>query len=655
MVSRVSGLFLVLSIALFTAFLSSQESPTSFAWMAEDDSVGWSCWSIGVTDPCQLGFNRVDFLDRDYGWALGRGGRAWSWNGSVWQEANIPNMPIDLTLVALSVVSETDVWVAGGRLNTSTYTHDTVFFHWNGYAWQEIVVPPSEDIGLIRNVAMTSGDFGLAVGRQGILRWDGAEWTKLYDNPANAVDLLTADEGWIVGPDMLLLHWNGISLTTHDYPFGAFGTLNDVHVLASDEVWIISGARDIGRWNGKSWLITPAPPEAGVPRVINMASSNDGWIAVADTVAGSSWGQLWRWNGDQWTVANEYIPPLFQYRSLTDIYMFDETAGWLVGSPGLILYWDGQSWNTVDGEPLPQWRPETTFHAIDAISPTAVWAVGYAPLHEATIVRWDGQQWTPQPVSVSNPIYIRNLLRNLAMFSETKGWAVGVGGIVLQWDGSVWQDVETLNSHGDLYAIDIVDEDQFWVVGIDNSYPGGGLIWQWSGGSWQSFDSGVSATLRDVSMLNAGEGWAVGDNGTILHWDGNDWSTVINPITARLNAVFALASDNVWVAGVDAMYNGVIAHWDGNEWQQVALQEGVERLNDIYFLTPDNGLAVGDSAILRWNGMTWQKELSQATPESYAGILVGPNEGWAVGRRFMSRGLTPPGAKYTLYLPLVSR
>jgi hypothetical protein len=652
MISRVSGrLFVGLLILLFSMFIYSQRTDASFAPLTEDDTVVWDCWNIGVTDPCQHGFRKVDFLHPNYGWAVGNSGSAWHWNGSLWQEANTPT---DLSLIALAVVSETEVWAASGRLNNFTY--DSTFFQWDGSDWQEFIIPPSENIGLVRDIAMTSTDFGLAVGSQGILQWNGATWTRISTSPANAVDLLSADEGWVVGPNMLLLHWDGDSLTSRDYPFLNPSPLNDVHILASDEVWIISESRDIGRWDGEEWFITPAPPTPGAPRVINMASSNDGWILTADTAVGNLWGQLWRWNGEVWSVANEHMPPSLLNLQMSGIYMLDESAGWLIGPRGLILYWDGDNWDTFDGQALPAWRPETTFTGLDALSSTAIWAVGYAINLGSTIIHWNGEQWNPQPID--NPIAGSNLIRDLAMVSETKGWAVGVSGIVLQWNGSAWQDLESPGSHGNLYAVDVVNDEQFWAVGQDVSYPGGGLVWQWDGEGWHSFESGVSATLRDISMLNANEGWAVGSSGAILHWDGADWNTVTHPITATLNAVFALSSDNVWVAGgiiTPFIDQGVIAHWDGAEWQQVVLPENAKRLHDIHFLSPDNGLAVGDSVILRWDGVTWQEEISEAVSQSYAGILVGPDEGWILGQRFLARGQALLNPEFKLYLPLISR
>lgn len=41
--------------------------------------------------------------------------------------------------------------------------------------------------------------------------------------------------------------------------------------------------------------------------------------------------------------------------------------------------------------------------------------------------------------------------------------------------------------------------------------------------------SPTKAGLSSVFMLNANDGWAVGEGGGIIHWNGTDWNNVTSP------------------------------------------------------------------------------------------------------------------------------
>jgi photosystem II stability/assembly factor-like uncharacterized protein len=110
-----------------------------------------------------------------------------------------------------------------------------------------------------------------------------------------------------------------------------------------------------------------------------------------------------------------------------------------------------------------------------------------------------------------------NHLYGMGFASPDDGWAVGSGGAILHWNGSVWQTANSPTTQR-LLGFTIVSATDAWAVG-DN-----GTTVHWDGSAWSVVTSPTSASLFGVSMLSSGDGWAVGSGGAILHWNGSGWS-----------------------------------------------------------------------------------------------------------------------------------
>jgi hypothetical protein len=89
-----------------------------------------------------------------------------------------------------------------------------------------------------------------------------------------------------------------------------------------------------------------------------MVSSNDGW-AVGDS------GIIIRWDGTSW---NNVTSPAMKH--LFSVNMVNSTDGWAVGSDGCIIHWDGASWSNATS-PTGAWLSD-----VDMVSSTDGWIVG---------------------------------------------------------------------------------------------------------------------------------------------------------------------------------------------------------------------------------------------------------------------------------------
>src|SRR5205085_975184 len=152
---------------------------------------------------------------------------------------------------------------------------------------------------------------------------------------------------------------------------------------------------------------------------------------------------------------------------------------------------DLPAWGT---EPTPNAGfPRNTLTAVDAVSPSDVWAVGN---YEA------------------------------AGFNHPRP-------LIERWDGSSWTRVSTPTGDGysHLYGVAAVSSNDVWAVG-DNG--GDAISAHWNGSQWSSVATAgpASTTLRSVSATPGGEVWAVGDSAAdsvTLRWNGSAWVDVPAP------------------------------------------------------------------------------------------------------------------------------
>lgn len=93
------------------------------------------------------------------------------------------------------------------------------------------------------------------------------------------------------------------------------------------------------------------------------------------------------------------------------------------------------------------------------------------------------------------------------------------------------------------------------------------------------------------------------------------------------NSVFFLDSLQGWIAGE----RGQISKFEGKSWKNLPHSASTESLQDIYFVNPDHGWAVGNNGtILKIVGGVVTKEVSPTTAALNAVYFVDENNGWAI-------------------------
>ncbi len=288
------------------------------------------------------------------------------WNGRSWTALpplNLnPNLSIGLSTI--DVLSDTDIWVAGGRSPDNTF-----IAHFDGMRWS---VTPSPSPGSFNNfltgLSFSSPTDGWAVGMEDYqpvgLHWDGTSWSdagvvqpEVGEDTLRKVAAIAPDNVWAVGSTdfvadngALIEHWDGTAWSIVPSAYSGLGDLNDLSVVSSSFIWAVGDYGNQGtpftprseQWNGSSWqtVATPTTPAPdGSLSSISAPSSSSAWAV-----------------GMQWGIK----------------------FGVLV-SRTLAMSWNGSAW-TVVTTPNPN-KAENSLASVSALSANVAWAVGYTSVH----------------------------------------------------------------------------------------------------------------------------------------------------------------------------------------------------------------------------------------------------------------------------------
>jgi hypothetical protein len=309
-------------------------------------------------------------------------------------------------LYDVDAVSATDVWAVGEQSDSTNY--QSLIEHWDGESWTIVGSPISATLHGV--VAIASNDVW-AVGytasstyvrsESRTLHWDGTSWTIVpspnltgYSTYLYAVDAGGPNDVWAVGlanSQSLTMHWDGTAWTIIPVPPPTGYALNGVAVVGPDDVWAVGKAGNtfIAHWNGITWTQVPSPNPGTYTNELN------GVTAIAAN--------------DVWAVGTSANGPVDYH--------------------GLLMHWDGVSWQLSSAPGSPEESPDTYgiyLYGVAAAATDEVWAVGKDYLSSDTmsvILRWDGNSWTeashPQPSRSINRLY------GVAAVTPGEAWAVG--------------------------------------------------------------------------------------------------------------------------------------------------------------------------------------------------------------------------------------
>jgi photosystem II stability/assembly factor-like uncharacterized protein len=244
------------------------------------------------------------------------------------------------------------------------------------------------------------------------------------------------------------------------------------------------------------------------------ASATDGWAVGFG-------GAMFHYDGKIWMRRQSLVES-----TLRGICLSEVDGGWAVGDDGVVLRYDGVQWSEEvsyltyarqrwikEGNvtvPPPdegdQGYTGITLYAVVLYSSDDSWIVGEG----GHIFHFDGQYWS----SMWNCFYHFNSLSSL---STGEWWAVGEKGYIEYYH----EDSSLRNGYqletGTLYAVSMLSPQEGWAFGVD------GTIIKFNGLTWEVQPAITSKDLRGSCMLSTDEGWCVGQDNTVLHYLDGRW------------------------------------------------------------------------------------------------------------------------------------
>jgi hypothetical protein len=315
-------------------------------------------------------------------------------------------------------------------------------------------------------------------------------------------------------------------------------------------------------WDGARWRKAKIAKTPGVAALTSVSAvgASDVWVAGSNQKGATRKTLVEHWNGSAWTRLSTDNPAdlvnhldAVSADSATDAWAvgYSETSGGVVST--LVERFTGSAWHQVASYDPGDDRTVRVLRAVQALSPTDVWAVGdFTPSGEGRfplIERWNGSKWkeTPPPNpegSVSTTLYA------VGASTATDAWAVGtyrLSGsneqtLIEHWDGTTWTIVPSPNGSGTAASrftgVSVISAADAWASGV--TMEGGKatpLLAHWNGTDWTrvkapSVPGAYGTTPVAISVDQATDGWTVGsyaadDQGTPMplfeRWNGTKW------------------------------------------------------------------------------------------------------------------------------------
>jgi hypothetical protein len=312
------------------------------------------------------------------------------------------------------------------------------------------------------------------------------------------------------------------------------------------------------RWDGQSWQEFPTP--SGAIEGVAALSSNDLWIAEITRRR----GRLVHWDGANWKAF-----PAIAFASTTEtsnaLLALSPSDIWAVGwaesaAAGTLkysrlttLHWDGRRWSSVPAPAFGRGIGEVSLRLIRGVSPDAVWALG------------DYQRYRQETVE-GKLKWVETRSAQFLLFWDGR-----------RWTRQPWPTSQPSSGHKDEIAINdlaVASDGELWCTGSrwfgpDNTsdlwVP---VVLRLQAGRWQVMASSATPSLpanwkqfmsNSISLTSPQDVWVAG-NGTdssgthssLWHWDGSAWSVVKlgevqSPNRVFARSVLAVAANDIWV------------------------------------------------------------------------------------------------------------
>jgi hypothetical protein len=248
-------------------------------------------------------------------------------------------------------------------------------------------------------------------------------------------------------------------------------------------------------------------------------------------------------------------------------------------------------------------------------------------------------------------------LTDLAMASDTAGWAVGVNtgsgnaGTIFHYQQCHWEALPETYPNTLLESVSLASPTDGWAVG---GSPTGEsqLALHYSAGHWTRVTlpvpAGFKGVFTQVHMLDANEGWILARrnkdtqsqaHSLLLHDHNRVWAPLDAPIT-DIAGIAPVGPNDLWIAGTTGAAGHertVFAHYQSGQWT-TALTPAGAKIAELRALSPVDIWAEGyltsngsgaTPAIYHYDGSSWSQSPLSGDRTDQVVEMLSATDGWA--------------------------
>jgi hypothetical protein len=499
--------------------------------------------------------------------------------------------------------------------------HGSGLYRYDGTSIAKVAAVTDDVVGL-GSLVTTTGQKLVIAGTSTGFAWigDGTTFTRL----SVAGSGQRIDGVCITGPNEAfassstgngLFRYNGTAWASVPSTFN--GSKGELQCPGPGQAFVISSGQAILSWNGTTWTTLPGGNAFGGRLVDIGVVSPTEMYAAGDSAAVER--TYYRFNGQTW---QEITRKRFTNAGGT----IATRRLWADPRGGAAYYGNSGSFARVErvtpaGVTVVSYQP--SWRDVFMTSPTSAFAVGWNML----LARWDGVKWNfdPSPPRTQSVRVMNGVWSN----GPNNAWAVGGATTIYQFNGTAWN---------------VVSDNVAPITGVLENYNG---VWGSGSDVWIAGARGIVRcrstsncvtehsspdTLTSIWGSGPNNIFAVGQRGKILRFNGTTWSEMTSPTTRYLARVHGSSADNVWALG-----DTVMLRFNGLEWKNVPFTDESQRLKSraplggnspfqlgLFVRSPTEVYLGGDAGIARWDGKEWHEMRTGTWQRRVLGITMAP-------------------------------
>ena len=259
---------------------------------------------------------------------------------------------------------------------------------------------------------------------------------------------------WVVGDQGFIVRYSGRGYPLRVDSLAGRRNLYDVDFVSPNDGWIVGEDELILHWNGEMWDISKPPAvESGGHysyELYNVAFSeeNDGWAAGCVGSEGGEQILIYHWDGTTWSQVSLPEELLF-WICVHDIAAISPDDVWMVGTSweegkehGAAFHWNGADWESFSE------GAHFVLHSISALSLDNIWAV----TRYGIIWNWNGIKWSEKA-----QLDFTGLENAPVIFARESDDIFVASNKIFHWDGINWTEMSSnSNLPADMNIVDSV-------------------------------------------------------------------------------------------------------------------------------------------------------------------------------------------------------